>query len=154
MFPFLSPCKPTISQRAGVETLQKKQKCKHRRFSVWSSLLTPPSTLLLRASLLPIPTSHQSAAGIALDILVGWKDAWEPGKGDKKKHLPSVSISSDSNILDYLVARLGPAAPALPHTLLPPSSTAGGAGSMGGFVPDNPGQELTMDRHESGAREK
>lgn len=84
MFPFLSPCKPTISQRSGVETLQRKQKGKHRRFSVWALLLTPPLHSPSQSLLAPIPTSDQIAAGIALDALVGQKEAWEPGKGDKK----------------------------------------------------------------------
>lgn len=55
VFPFLSPCKPAISQRSEVETPQKSKR-KHRRFSLWWSwLLTPPLLCLCPAFLLPYP---------------------------------------------------------------------------------------------------
>lgn len=53
---------------------------------------------------------------------------------------------------------LEPAAAALPYILLPSWNIAGDAKSTSEFVPENsldkriPGQELTMDRHERGAR--
>ena len=83
VFPFLSTCKPTISQRSGVETLQKKQKGKHGWLSVWW-FWPLIFTLHLTVFLLSSPPTTKLLLGMSWAFWWDMED-WEPMGDDKKE---------------------------------------------------------------------